>query len=97
MLARSGRAASRAARRPEPIDVEGDPFAPGHEGRTPPELYALRPGSPGPDTPGWQVRVVPNLYPALTPAEPDDDLGHSPSRDARSELFAPCLPAALTR
>ncbi|HZL55008.1 MAG TPA: hypothetical protein VFC22_05200, partial [Solirubrobacteraceae bacterium] len=28
---------------PEPIDVERDPFAEGHEDRTPPELYAVRP------------------------------------------------------
>jgi UDPglucose--hexose-1-phosphate uridylyltransferase len=50
------------------IDPESDPFAEGHEDRTPPELYALRePGSQA-DTPGWRVRVVPNKYPALTPA-----------------------------
>jgi UDPglucose--hexose-1-phosphate uridylyltransferase len=58
---------------PEPIDVERDPFADGHEDRTPPELYAVRPGGGPPDSPGWTVRVVPNLYPALAPdaAEPD--------------------------
>jgi UDPglucose--hexose-1-phosphate uridylyltransferase len=50
----------------EPIDVERDPFAPGHEDRTPPELYALRESGP-PNSPGWKVRVVPNLYPALEP------------------------------
>ena len=48
-----------------PLDPETDPFLEGHEDRTPPEVYALRPGGGGPDTPGWQVRVVPNLYPAL--------------------------------
>jgi UDPglucose--hexose-1-phosphate uridylyltransferase len=48
-----------------PIDPEGDPFLEGHEDRTPPEVYALRPGGGGADRPGWQVRVVPNLYPAL--------------------------------
>ena len=50
-----------------PIDTERDPFFPGHEDRTPPELQALRPGGGAPDTPGWLVRVVPNLYPALAP------------------------------
>jgi len=50
---------------PQPIDPEGDPFAEGHEDRTPPELYAVRPGGTPPDSPGWLVRVVPNLYPAL--------------------------------
>ncbi|HEY3865120.1 MAG TPA: hypothetical protein VGL54_03425 [Solirubrobacteraceae bacterium] len=55
---------------PEPIDVERDPFAEGHEDRTPPELYAVRPGGGPANSPGWTVRVVPNLYPALTPANP---------------------------
>jgi UDPglucose--hexose-1-phosphate uridylyltransferase len=50
---------------PEPIDPEQDPFAAGHEQRTPPEIFALRPGGGPPDTPGWTVRVVPNLFPAL--------------------------------
>jgi UDPglucose--hexose-1-phosphate uridylyltransferase len=59
---------------PEPIDPEQDPFAEGHEDRTPPELYAVRPGGGPPNSPGWQVRVVPNLYPALTP--PDE---HAPT------------------
>jgi UDPglucose--hexose-1-phosphate uridylyltransferase len=40
----------------EPIDPESDPFAAGHEDRTPPELYALR------EDGDWRVRVVPNLY-----------------------------------
>jgi UDPglucose--hexose-1-phosphate uridylyltransferase len=50
---------------PEPIDRAADPFAEGHEDRTPPELYALRPDAGAANTPGWTVRVVPNLYPAL--------------------------------
>ena len=56
---------------PQPIDPEQDPFAEGHEDRTPPELYAVRPGGGAPNSPGWTVRVVPNLYPALTPAGED--------------------------
>ncbi|HEY2282122.1 MAG TPA: hypothetical protein VGH60_01070 [Solirubrobacteraceae bacterium] len=69
---------------PEPIDVQRDPFAEGHEDRTPPELYAVRPGGGPADSPGWTVRVVPNLYPALTPdaTEPEDE---RPGDD--SELF----------
>jgi UDPglucose--hexose-1-phosphate uridylyltransferase len=47
------------------LDPETDPFLEGHEDRTPPEVYALRDSGSGPDTPGWAVRVVPNLYPAL--------------------------------
>jgi UDPglucose--hexose-1-phosphate uridylyltransferase len=51
----------------EPIDTEKDPFAEGHEDRTPPELQAVRPGGGAANSPGWTVRVVPNLYPALDP------------------------------
>jgi UDPglucose--hexose-1-phosphate uridylyltransferase len=72
------------------IDRDKDPFADGHEQRTPPELYAVRPGSvpvgETPNTPGWTVRVVPNLFPALTAD------GAQPERDARPELFT-AMPA----
>jgi UDPglucose--hexose-1-phosphate uridylyltransferase len=51
----------------EPIDPATDPFAEGHEDRTPPELYAVRPNGGAANGPGWTVRVVPNLYPALEP------------------------------
>ena len=44
---------------------ESCPFCEGREDRTPPEVYALRPGGGEPDSPGWTTRVVPNLYPAL--------------------------------
>ena len=49
------------------VDPAGDPFAEGHEASTPPELFAVRPDGGAPDTSGWRVRVVPNLYPALEP------------------------------
>jgi UDPglucose--hexose-1-phosphate uridylyltransferase len=65
----------------EPIDPETDPFAEGHEDRTPPEVFALRPGGGPPDTPGWTVRVVPNLYPALDPDSPP------PPPEAKPDLF----------
>ncbi len=41
------------------------PFCEGNEGKTPPEIYAIRPNGTGPNTPGWEVRVVPNKFPAL--------------------------------
>jgi UDPglucose--hexose-1-phosphate uridylyltransferase len=66
---------------PPPIDASKDPFAPGHEDRTPPEVYAVRPNGGGPDTPGWTVRVVPNLYPALTQD------AHEPEREANPDLY----------
>jgi UDPglucose--hexose-1-phosphate uridylyltransferase len=64
-----------------PLDPESDPFAEGHEDRTPPEVYAVRPNGGGADSPGWTVRVVPNLYPALSV---DSD---APPRDANRDLF----------
>lgn len=39
------------------------PFCEGNETLTPPEIFALRQNDP--DTPGWQTRVVPNLYKAV--------------------------------
>ena len=39
------------------------PFCPGHEHETPPEV--ARTGSGAPQTPGWRIRVVPNLYPIV--------------------------------
>jgi UDPglucose--hexose-1-phosphate uridylyltransferase len=64
-----------------PIDPHTDPFAEGHEDRTPPELYAVRPGGGSPNSPGWTVRVVPNLYPALDPESPE------PPPHANRDLF----------
>ena len=54
----------------EPMDPEKDPFLEGHEDRTPPEVWALRPGGGAPDTPGWLVRSVPNLFPAVSADAP---------------------------
>ena len=64
-----------------PLDRETDPFAEGHEDRTPPEVYAVRPDGGGPNTPGWTVRVVPNLYPALSRDSP------MPAPEANPDLF----------
>jgi UDPglucose--hexose-1-phosphate uridylyltransferase len=75
---------------PEQIDPERDPFAEGHEDRTPPELYAVRPNGGAADSPGWTVRVVPNLYPALTPADSTGE--ERPAAQAYPELFT-ALPA----
>ncbi|HEV2062592.1 MAG TPA: DUF4921 family protein [Solirubrobacteraceae bacterium] len=69
----------------DPIDRDRDPFAEGHEDRTPPEVYALRDGGE-PNGPGWRVRVVPNLYPALAAGSPE------PEPHANRDLF--CATAA---
>jgi UDPglucose--hexose-1-phosphate uridylyltransferase len=52
---------------------EGCPFCPGHEDRTPPET--CRAGDGAPDTPGWRIRVVPNLYPIVGAPEAGDATG----------------------
>jgi UDPglucose--hexose-1-phosphate uridylyltransferase len=49
------------------------PFCEGREDRTPPETWADRPGGGGADTPGWRVRAVPNLYPALAQSWEDEE------------------------
>jgi UDPglucose--hexose-1-phosphate uridylyltransferase len=66
---------------PAPIDPEQDPFAEGHEDRTPPELHAVRPAGGEPNSPGWTVRVVPDASPALGEDAP------VPARDAVPDLF----------
>ncbi len=55
---------------PDQVIPDDDPFAVGHEAWTPPELSAVRSDGGAADTPGWRVRVVPNLYPALIGAGP---------------------------
>ncbi len=49
----------------EAPDPAKNPFAEGNEHMTPPEIFAFRDPRSKPNTPGWQVRVVPNKFPAL--------------------------------
>ncbi len=48
---------------PAPAAPTDCPFCPGHEAETPPEVARAGPGAP--DTPGWRIRVVPNLFPIV--------------------------------
>jgi UDPglucose--hexose-1-phosphate uridylyltransferase len=65
--------ATERAKRPADVPHAADraagglcPFDPGHEDKTPREVYvAGRPPSAPANGPGWKVRVVPNRYPAL--------------------------------
>lgn len=41
------------------------PFCSGHEQMTPPEVFAYRPNGSNGNAPGWDLRVVPNQFPAL--------------------------------
>ena len=57
-----------SVRSPESDEVERDPscpFCPGNEEQTPPEILRRPRGA------DWQIRVVPNKYPALVPDLPD--------------------------
>jgi UDPglucose--hexose-1-phosphate uridylyltransferase len=81
--ARADRPGGELTAPPRPaLDPETDPFAQGNEDRTPPELYAVRPGGGAPNTPGWTVRVVPNLYPALSAAGQPNSEGAAPEPEA---------------
>jgi UDPglucose--hexose-1-phosphate uridylyltransferase len=62
---------------PHPCD-----FCGGREDRTPPETFSIRHDGSAPDTPGWSVRVVPNLYPA-TPFH--EVVVHTPEHYAQFE------------
>jgi UDPglucose--hexose-1-phosphate uridylyltransferase len=94
--ARAGRPGGELkATAPDSIDPESDPFAEGHEDRTPPEVFAVRPDGSAPDTPGWSVRVVPNLYPALCSGSAQQDPEPRPGANAARDLFwsAPAIGA----
>lgn len=76
-----------------PEQLERCPFCEGHEDRTPPEVLALPSEGRRPDTPGWQVRVVPNKYPAFDHQEvvvhtPDHVRSIAELDDGRLELVA---------
>ena len=47
------------------VGREHCPFCPGHEAMTPPEVLAYRQNGSSPNGPGWDLRVVPNRFPAL--------------------------------
>ncbi len=83
------------------------PFCAGHERMTPPEVFAYRADGSAPDTPGWSLRVVPNLFAAFQlEAEGQERVnGLFPMRDALGAcevlisspdhaLTTPWLPAA---
>jgi UDPglucose--hexose-1-phosphate uridylyltransferase len=64
--------ATERSRRPTnfaPVSSSGAaqfcPFCAGQEDKTPQEVYAVRPPEAGEGPGGWEVRVVPNKFPAL--------------------------------
>jgi UDPglucose--hexose-1-phosphate uridylyltransferase len=95
--ARADRPTDFVTERP-PAKPEDCPFCEGTEDQTPQEVWADRPGGGPPNSPGWRVRAVPNLYPALAQsaeveAEPGDGISASSdplraaSRSGLPDLF----------
>ncbi|MEW6007350.1 MAG: galactose-1-phosphate uridylyltransferase [bacterium] len=50
---------------PEKTDAGSCPFCPGNEWMTPKEIYSIRKPGSKPNEGGWDIRVVPNKFPAL--------------------------------
>ncbi len=63
------------------------PFCPGHESMTPPEVLAYRAPGTVPNSEGWWVRVVPNLYAAFR-LEPDGQERHEGPFSQRDAIGA---------
>jgi len=65
--------AEERAARPRQFDITDKPyqglcpFCEGNESLTPKETVAFRPVDSQPNSPGWEVRAVPNKYPAVVP------------------------------
>lgn len=76
--------ARRGAPPHQPHEADPAPcdFCGGCEDRTPPETFSIRDPGTDPNTPGWRVRVVPNLYPATAFHEV---VVHTPRHDAEYE------------
>ena len=79
-------AGAEPAHRP---DAEGRPcpFCPGQEFDTPNEVYAVRAPGTLPDGPGWQLRVVPNKFPAVKPRTDTSRLHNAPRYPEDGSLF----------
>lgn len=58
------------------------PFCLGREQKTPGEIFAIRDKGTQPNSPGWQVRVIPNAFPALK---------------SEGEIFEEKTPAGFTK
>jgi len=60
------------------------PFCPGAEEDTPPEVYRIGKGEA--NKPGWEIRVVPNMFPIT---EVHEVVIHSPDHDKNIEELSP--------
>lgn len=75
------------------LDAE-DPFAEGNESATTPEVLAIRRPGTAPNSPGWSVRVVTNLFPAVSsgPVLSRDSVAAEPEAE---DLFATWLASGV--
>jgi len=84
------RSSRPSAVHPEPtLTASEDPFAEGNEHETPDERFAVRDAGSSVNGPGWQLRIVPNRYPAV--ALPEEDWNSDST--ATSSPFFPAQPA----
>jgi len=97
-----GRATRPEVFRPTTTDAaatppDSCPFCAGHESMTPPEV--ARSGGGEPNTPGWQVRVVPNLYPIVGDgvAGAHEVIVLSPAHDGQLDRLPPEAATATIR
>ena len=65
MVAESGSASRTIGCRARGRMPQRCPFCRGHEQDTPPEVAAYGPDGGVPESAAWQVRVIPNKYPAV--------------------------------
>ena len=87
--------AENRAQRPQDFQVhrqvrssEQCAFCEGHENDTPPAALTRRSIDGTSDGPGWQIRVFPNKYPALTPdTNPPDEDRLPPSVPGLEDMF----------
>ncbi|MBP3956797.1 DUF4921 family protein [Gemmata sp. G18] len=70
------------------------PFCPGQESETPNEVYALRGAGTEPNGPGWQLRIVPNMYPAVRPTEEPNPLTPFPKKEGGTEPSSVLSPSS---
>jgi UDPglucose--hexose-1-phosphate uridylyltransferase len=75
--------------------AESCPFCEGREDRTPPEVWAERPGGGPPNSRGWAQRSVPNLYPVLGGQDEQSPSPSAPGGQSRRSAAESGLAASI--
>jgi len=89
------RSSRPSAVHPEPALITSvDPFAEGNEHETPGERFAFRSEESSANEPGWQLRIVPNRYPAVASrAVESSTVEQTTAPSAAASLFFLAQPA----